>query len=186
MKLLKANRLENTMLIVLTGEERRGELFINKKKKKKSFRLQLDISRHPVVTHFTSSSISPSLPEQRISVWADGRPFRVQSDRMTLKKLNDAGRGTHGCWDSVATPEWQKPTGYRARQSRQNFSINVRPHHPDLSTAACSSLSCTFSVFCNIPTIGMCVQFTDLNLCWIWNDCKNSGGHLWWYFTCYH
>lgn len=131
MKLLKTNRLENPMLIVLTGEERRGgnkTLSINKNKKK-SFHLQLDISRYPVVTHFTFSfsSLSPSLPEQRISVWADVSPFRVQSDRMTLEKGNGGGRGTHGCWDSVAWSQWHQAGAEAHWLPRQ--TVETEPFH---------------------------------------------------------
>lgn len=61
MKLLKTDRLENPMLIVLAGKERRGKEWNIICQQKKKYKVSVSsISRRPV-THFTFSVLSTRL-----------------------------------------------------------------------------------------------------------------------------
>lgn len=86
---------------------------------------------------FSSSSISPSLSKQRISVRADVLPFRDRVTEWHKKKKNGADRESHRGQESVWWAEWHKV-------GAKLCPIAEQEHFNQRQTISPQKLACTF------------------------------------------
>lgn len=117
MKLLKTDRLENPMLIVLAGEERRGKERNIICQQKKKYKVSVSsISRHPV-THFTFSVLSTRLCLAELKTDQSeqmGEPSGYRTTQWHEKKNPLVPRPPY--WSNIAP--WFDPTGFSPHNSK--------------------------------------------------------------------